>query len=427
MYKKIISLVIVFIMLLTALQTTSFAETSEIDLYYNPIRVLSLSNNQAVFSEPSHKETPTEFNKTSTSEYLDFEVILVDKNSLDTADAEKIIELIDNGSTLWIDDNNVSLKEVSRFLGIEEPDDRFVRGAQVSGAFIFNHNNNYCFGISGVVNADSSNAHDVLTKLEDETYYKPIPISQSGDYFESFDATYEHVEVNLEDFVNSISKFRSDFNKQACKQLECDLVYMQLPSKSFDGTPYYNYFTVMETMASLTITQYRYDICTYQENGTKKKITDIVTNFTISPNSILYVNNYKTRMHANIANMTIIGQSYLNSNSSSSYTLSGGFSTNGTVINGSIQASTTNTYSTNNQTIQNDFFNQKYKNWNSEPTQKWTGASWELEPCIRILNTDATTYKCQAYSSFQEGGWVGILNVIGANIPFVEVGGAWNP
>lgn len=221
---------------------------------------------------------------------------------------------------------------------------------------------------------------------------------------------------------------------------------MQLPTKGFNGAPYYNYFYLYSTGAkstkgskipdssyyqfgSATISQYRYDICSYRQENRKRKITDIVSNFTKSPRlNTMYVNNYKTRMHANVTHMEVIGQSYLNSNSSSSYTLSGGFSGNrATPLTGSFGASTTNTYSTNNQTIQNDFYNQKQKNWNPEPTKKWKGASWELEPSVRILNLNASVYKCQAYSSFQAGGWIGLRDVIGFNIPFVEVGGAWNP
>lgn len=208
-----------------------------------------------------------------------------------------------------------------------------------------------------------------------------------------------------------------------------DIVYMQLPSKGFNGSPYYNYFALKAEstqFGSATITQYRYDICVYRDGGVNKVITDVVSNFTISSCSTMYVNNYFTRMHANISNMNIIGQSYLNSQSSSSYTLSGGFSANNqNVITGNVGVSTTNTYTTNNQNIQNDFYNQKYKNWNPTPTKKWKGASWEIEPAIRIINNNASSYKNQAYSSFRSGGWIGVVNIWGHIIPTVEVGGAW--
>ncbi|MDD2235165.1 MAG: hypothetical protein PHV03_09780 [Desulfitobacteriaceae bacterium] len=219
---------------------------------------------------------------------------------------------------------------------------------------------------------------------------------------------------------------------------------MQLPEKSFDGSPYYNFFYLYTTwkgsngsitpppnpvsqFGSATITQYRYEICSYVQANRLRKITDIVSNLTISPRDYAYVADYKTRMHANVTHMEVIGQSYLNSNSSRSYTLSGGFSIEGaTLKSGSFGASTSNNYSTNNQTIQNNFYYQKLKNWNASPTENWAGASWELEPCIRIMNLNASVYKSQAYSSFQEGGLIVFFDEF-HEIPFVEVGGAWNP
>lgn len=364
-------------------------------------------------------------------EYSDYKMILVDSNALEKIESDKVIELIDNGATLYIEKSNVSLKEISSVLGLDEPDDRFVSGAQVKGAFIFNQNDNYCFGVIGTIECspvdwDNLGAEDTL----DVPLHEPILIGEDGEQLEhASSANAKYGQIDTEDFVNAIDGFRRDFNKKACKEVESDLVYMQLPTKGFDGSPYYNYFSLTTSsgfaFGSATISQYRYNICTYMDGNKKKAVTDIVSTFTISPMSTLYVNDYKTRIHANISNMDIIGQSYLNSNSSFSYTLSGGFSANN-IISGSAGASTTNSYSTNNQTIQNDFFAQKYKNWNSEPTQKWKGSSWEIEPCIRIINTDASTYKNQAYSSFRSGGWIGLLNVIGHTIPTVEVGGAWD-
>lgn len=433
MCKKTIALLMSLTLLLAVLGVNVSAATSMSDLGNS--KALRLSDNTELFTEIIDSESVDAFNKDDIGKYSDYEVILVDNNTLSAIDSTKLVELIDNGTTLWVEDNNLSLKEVSKVLNLDEPDDRFVRGAQVTGAFIFNQNNNYCFGVVGVIDStpvDWDNQMPQEKENDDSGYeHEPIPIYQSGDKFENSTTRDINAKVELEDFTISVDKFRSDFNEQACKEIEPDAVYMQLPTKGFNGSPYYNYFTFVQsgwTFGSATITQYRYDICTYQEGKTKKKITDIVSNFTISPiPTNIYVNNYRARMHANISNMNVIGQSYLNSSSSSSYTLSGGFSYNGTVLTGNAGASTTNTYSTNNQTITNGFAYQKYKDWTSNPTKKWKGASWELEPCIRIQNTNATSYKCQAYSSFQAHGWIGVVNVIGANIPFVEVGGAWNP
>ena len=435
MYKRKITLFVSLVLLFAVSGANVFAKNPEQDLNLGNSKALRLSGNTEFFKEPVDIGSINAFNKANIERYSDYEVILVDSDTLAKIDAEKLVELIDNGSTLWVEDNNISLKEVSRILNLDEPDNRFVKGAQVTGAIIFNQNNDYCFGVTGIIGVFPVSSDDKVPQEDSEVFnYEPIPIYQSRDNFEnSTISNVNDIKVDLENFISSVDKFRSDYNEQACRKKETDLVYIQLPmDKSFNGSPYYNYFTM--SGGSMTITQYRYNIFSYTEgpgHNVKKTITDIVSNFTIAadPNHSSYVNYYNTRMHANVSNMDVIGQSYLNSNSSSSYTLSGGISigANGRVTSGNVGASTTNSYSTNNQTITNDFYAQKCKNWNSDPTKNWVGASWEIEPCIRILNTNASSYQNQAYSSF-EGG---CLSGSGGGytwtfyIPTVGVGGAW--
>lgn len=78
------------------------------------------------------------------------------------------------------------------------------------------------------------------------------------------------------------------------------------------------------------------------------------------------------------------------------------------------------------KSLKNSFQVVRQNDWKVVPTKKWKGASWDLEPCIRIINTNATSYKSQAYSSFRNEGWIGLENIFSMNIPVVEVGGAWD-
>lgn len=157
-------------------------------------------------------------------------------------------------------------------------------------------------------------------------------------------------------------------------------------------------------MGSISITQYRYDICVYREGGVNKVITDIVSQVTVSSASSVHLLDYKANMNANVSNMSVIGQSYLNSQSSTTYTLSGGIGVNGNVISGNINGSTSNTYSANNQNITNHFLKQKIKEWWCDPTKNWKGASWELEPAIRIRNNNASSWKTRLIRALQTQG-----------------------
>lgn len=435
MFKKTVAVLMMVLMIFPSTQAFAFAVDNQTE-QAGVDNVLCISTNIDFNSDNVEYKDVYMFNNAETSSLLKYDMLSMTGSDLSLVNAQKVVELIDNGAVLYLEDEAVSLERISTILEIPEPDNRFVNGAQVTGAFVFNVNNNYCYGITGVIECEPVDWNNLepLEPKDDadvEHYYEPILVGvKCANVNTTVKNAVENVRIDANDFLGAIDAFRQKFIEQAHKAVEDDVVYMQLPAKGFDGSPYYNYFSLTAStglqFGSATITQYRYDICTYMSGSTKNAIVDIVSSFTISPSTTLYVNNYLTRMHANVSNMDIIGQSYLDSNSSSSYTLSGGFSaTSGNVLTGSIGASTTNTYSTNNQTIQNDFFHQKYKNWNPTPTKKWTGSSWEIEPAIRIINNNATTYQNQAYSSFRNGGWIGVQNVIGWTIPTVEVGGSW--
>ncbi len=422
MFKKGTAVFLVMALTMALSGTTAFATSECASEDAENSIVLYISPESSAESEVTHIESIDEFNAGNINEFSSYTIIRVGSDDLANVEAEKVVELIDNGATVYIDDTDMSLEEISDMLGLDDPGERVVDGAEVTGTFVFNQNDNYCFGLIGEVectpvdwdNLPESGSIDSKTFEEGAYDFANMLYEEDGP-------------VNIEEFSNAIDQFRSDFDEHTLKDLEDNTVYMQLPSKGFNGSPYYSYFQFKlggSVFGTATITQYRYDICSYRSGSATHSIRDVVSNFTISPVGNMYVNNYKTRMNTT-SPTGIIGQSYLNSNSSSSYTLSGGFSaTSANLITGTVGASTTNSYTTNNQTITNTFTGQNYKDWTSVPTKKWGGASWELEPCIRVRNTNSDNYKSMVYSSFQAYGWIGVQNVIGGNIPFVQVGGS---
>lgn len=422
MNKKILAIILTLSILITNSMINVFASNDNLVFEETSTALVLLDKMNTNIDNCDFKDVYS-FKKSDLNQLLEYNLILTDNDFLSKIDGNKIVELIDNGATLLIQDKNISLKEVSGFLELNEPDDRFVRGAQVTGGFIFNQNNEYCYGIIGTVNCCEESSEALL----DDDFYAPIPIYQNIDKLEYNDQKIGNDDIDVEKFCASIDEFRDEYNHQSVKNVKEDVVYMQLPDKAFNKV-YYNFFNLDDYngIGTASISQYVYNICTYKEGKIKKAIADVVSKFAISPpNEKMYVNNYRTRIHAKISNMDVIDQSYLQSNSSTTYTLSGGISTNGEVLSGNIGASTSNSYSTNNQTITNVFSKRKCKDWKAVPTKKWKGASWDLEPCIRIINKNATSYKSKAYSSFRNEGWIGLENIFGMNIPFVEVGGAW--
>lgn len=204
MYKKMIALFMSLVLLVTVSGGHSvFASTLEPDLSSRNSKALRLSDNTDFFNELVDSESINTFNITDIAEYKCYEVILVDNNTIAKLDAKKLVELIDNGTTLWVEDNNISLKEISRILNLDEPNDRFVNGVQVTGAIVFNQNSNYCIGITGEIETIPEDLYNQTPHEDsDVSSYEPIPIYQSGDIskFSSIKNSSD-IKVDLEDFV----------------------------------------------------------------------------------------------------------------------------------------------------------------------------------------------------------------------------------
>ena len=251
-------------------------------------------------------------------------------------------------------------------------------------------------------------------------------------------------EVNKIDGINGVSNIKSKLFDMIDTDNFLDKVFasrenkkpdevslMMAPSnfnREFDN---YTTFNNGYNRGSAYITEYVYDICKYTSGGKTYAISDVVSSISVDAASNSYVKYYNTRVHCNITNMSCIDQTYIDSNGSYSKTFSGGFSADSDkIITGSVNGSTTYSYSTNNQTVTNDFAAPKYKNWNSDPTQDWFDASWVLEPGIRIKNNDASNYQSGAFTSVRKIAfyWVYMGSQNGTDIfsdPF-EVGAYWN-
>ena len=370
----------------------------------------------------------SDFNSASKlTSYQSYGLIYAYYDTLNTVDSSKLIQLIDNGSVICVRGNMCALNLYEK-LGLPfDGDETFVSGVTVSGMFLYNQSGNYYYGL--ICDTELAEGFGGEPYETQDVEQEPVPTLTTMSLEEGEapyapteeEGTFEYLDEG--DFYSVLTGFRLSCLEQGQNAEDGDTVYFQLPQKAFNGRPYYVYITGRrngELMGSISITQYRYDICVYREGGVNKVITDIVSQVSVSSSSSVHLLDYKANMNANVSNMSVIGQSYLNSQSSTTYTLPGGIG-----VSGNISGSTSNTYSANNQNITNHFLKQKIKEWWCDPTKNWKGASWELEPAIRIRNNNASSWKNQAYTYVTAARWQKNL-LVGYYIPnAIQVGGSW--
>ncbi|MDD2235166.1 MAG: hypothetical protein PHV03_09785 [Desulfitobacteriaceae bacterium] len=127
MYKRIIAMLLSLILMLGVSGVNVSAATPE-----GNNKALRLSSGGVeLFVVNVDNESINSFNTAAGSNYLDYELILANKNDLPAINSTMLVELIDNGATLLVEDSDLSLKEIAKELNLNEPDDRFVKGAQV--------------------------------------------------------------------------------------------------------------------------------------------------------------------------------------------------------------------------------------------------------------------------------------------------------
>ncbi len=345
--------------------------------------------------------------------YQPYDLIYAYYDTLNTVDSSKLVELIDNGSVICVR-GNMSAEDVYGGLGLPfDGYETFVSGVTVSGMFLYNQSGGYFYGLI----CDAQLAEGFVKTKTDESEPAPIPIADSAkpQYTPAEEeGTFEYLDVA--DFHNALADFRSCSARQGTEM-------------AFSARPYNVYVTGRrngELVGSISITQCRGDICVYGDGGDgggDEAITDIVSQVTVSSAQPVHLLDYNVGMHANVSNMSVIGQSYLNPQSTAGYSPSEGIGFRGNTLADSIGGETSNAFP--DQNITNHFLKQKIKEWWCDPTKKWKGASWELEPAIRIRNNNASSWKNQAYTCVTDARWQKNLFVLYYIPNAIEVGGAW--
>lgn len=139
-------------------------------------------------------------------------------------------------------------------------------------------------------------------------------------------------------------------------------------------------------LGSLTITSYIYEVAkAVDSNGTKRGVYDVRTKYVIDAENDFYIKDYDVVLGSS---QNVIDASFLQSEVSTTVSLGGSLGFSGDVVEGSLNAGVSYTYTGTSQKITNDLPAGNVKTWRVDDLKKNYGASFALEPCIRIVNSN---------------------------------------
>ena len=333
-------------------------------------KVLNIGSEFYLFPSGSERMTVGAFNAADTKELEKYILINVRVDELTNLKHDKLMALMDNGATLYIEGGEMLKTET--VLGVPDLDFVSLSGAHVRGKFVFKVGGGYAVGLLGQAKCNGSDYEYEPTEMEPISVYSN-DIMITSTVSEDFDETF----VLSVDFVKAIDQFRADYEARADEISTMPNYYF------FDLTDKDSHYEV----GSLYMAQYRNDTQVMNNKG----YTDATAVFTVAPIGE-YVEKYTVAMSANYDNMSIEDQS---------------------------------SPELEDQTVQTDFTKQNTKMWSAEPNSKENYAAWSLETTVRVGNDNVDTYKSAVTSAFVGGNIVSGGDGIVYKIPRIEVSTAW--
>ncbi len=351
-----------------------------------------------------------DFKSLSTTKLSTFDMVVLGQEDFGALSRESAFAVLNGGGVIAMATTapNEALESIYALLDLEKPMKICYDGVSPIGVFV-------SVGYGSVRPGIIAKGHLRGEDKTDSTYaYQEIPASSAAALLNTIDAEklIENVCIERTVWKNAVASASprlspSDFDED----FQSSIVFSngQQPS------------------CTVFITQYIHKICRYSTANGITQISDVVSWIAVTPDDTSFVKKYKTRIATGLETILMEG-AYLNSNSSSSETFSGGISlgTGETLLSGEIGGSTTYTYNTNNQTIQNRYPSNTYFEWTSTPTREWLGAGWALVPGARVKSPQANRFMSTAYTSVQEVQLKknGATNAYTYTEPFA-VGGQW--
>lgn len=386
--------------------TDAKASTVDSTEKYHIMFVDSNKKNNVQLAANSDQCTINQLNQNTDLE--DYDMYVVNDADLPSIAPQTAESIVESGAVLCVLTGapNEALSAIYEQLGEKYDLTLFASGATILGVYVVNRDGELVPGLlcsqmlvsgsSSIANADSDVACDTDASVCCENY-------------------------DFSGFLDWV------FSKHSLSEYSDKTTLRSMPSgpfyRTFEGYTEFIYNGAKKGGAG--ITEYVIAICTFEDGGVRYRVDDVLANIFVDAEPGYYVSSYKTRMHCNFPGDFIrcIDETYLNSNSSSSTSLSTQYGSNSAgLISGNWGRTTTYSYNTNNQTITNDYPSATIRNWNSIPTVAWKDASWVLEPGIRVINSGCK-YQSAVCTSTQEVKITGTF----LTYPFspFEIGGNW--
>lgn len=424
MIKRFTTILVISVMIIASLCPIANAAPPENN---HDISVLTLTNHEYCIDSNDVKYTKKYLNTfvqgniTDLSKYDIIQLTGDDTDSLlKKGCLSKIMQLVDNGVIFYIQDGKLKEEDLAKKFSIPYEGKSYVKGGTKLGIALMRVNNNYIFENQFFEEGHIGYSNDVeLSSGATPTIAPSSYTASSNDVVQSNGITLfkkicgsnsiEKIVFNnrkgIYDTINEMNQTNEESDKLNLQSLPSGYTYYNNSNKNI---VYPNTSTVVGWEH---ITQYIFVRNTQTSGGNTYKIFDTTTRFTAGANDKYYVTYYKCRIHSNITNHEVIDHTRLNSNTSSSQSLSlsGGYSKNGVNIGGG--ASTSWTWTPDSQNITNYFPTTPYREWRVTPVAARLAESWLIEPGIRSVNTAAQSGKSGAFSSFRQidiGGGYGV-------------------
>lgn len=315
---------------------------------------------------------------------------VLNEESFQKLNVENAEEYLSEGGIIIVNDNNVTGEDLRTKIATKTADFDYSEEDDFYGFYVFNN---------GQENVVVNVALGYLSEVEDDEVVTEKVVSN---------------EIEKETLANTVVKSavsRQTLDSNLSLASTGGSVGSTDTSGQIIATAYLENILYLESnkqrACSYTIYTNVVDVAKVRNaSGKIQGIYDVTSTFTVDAESKFAITDYGVRMQ-NFH--TILDASYLNSNTSTTVTLGGSLGFQGEVINGSINAGVSYTYTPDSQEITNNFPVGSEKYWNSDVVKEVYDASRKLKPSIRILNNNDSnsTYEYSRVESFKikDNGW----------------------
>jgi len=380
--RKIISIVLIAIMIMTVSSFISKENTDEFDIVY--LDEAETINIQRLSSSNENYEIKLDSQKTA---------YVLNKNSFSNLSIEATQTYLEEGGIILVNDNNVTYEDLVSKIVTNVGEFNYQNVDNQYGFYVFNNEiENVVVNVSlGFVSSNMDDLFEseiVSDKVEKEDIVKPIVAKALSRQFE--------IVIDPGGGGGGGTPVQTGTSGQTIAYGFAENYLYRISTGAF--------------VASYTIYTQVVDVAKVKNTGSNiiRGIYDISSTFTVDAEPGWAVDEYSVRMSSP---STILDASFLNSGTSTTVSLGGSLGFQGTEIAGSINAGISYTYSATSQELSNNFPAGNYKYWNSIIPSPKKDSSYVLKPAIRVVNSNDTlrseqTSRVDSFYLTDNGWWI---------------------